>query len=164
MGIAGSAGIFQEKMSDLTRQLEFVRTYLHNLLVFSKSNFSDHLDKLTRVLTKLRNAGLRINVAKSKFAATECEYLGYILTREGIKPQPEKVAAILALEPPQSVKQLRRFLCVVQYYRDLWEKHIMLAPLTDLVGECGVTKSTKKKGTKKKSFVGMSHIQKRLMT
>ena len=46
--------------------------------MFSKGNFSDHLDKLTKVLTELRNTGLRVNVAKSKFVATECEYLGYI--------------------------------------------------------------------------------------
>ena len=85
MGIADSLEIFQEKMSDLTRQLEFVRTYLDDLIVFSKSNFSNHLEKLTRVLAKLCDSGLRFNVAKSKFAATECEYLGYILTWEGIK-------------------------------------------------------------------------------
>ena len=67
-------------MLDLMRQLEFICTYLDDLIVFSKGAFSDHLDKLTKVLTKLRDAGLRGNVVKSKFAATECEYLGYILT------------------------------------------------------------------------------------
>jgi len=56
------------------------------------------------------------------------------------------VQAILALKPPTSVKTLRSFLGIVQYYRDMWEKRSeMLAPLTDLVAECGVTKSTKKK-------------------
>ena len=99
MGIAGSPAIFQEKMSDLMRQLEFVRRYLDDLLMFSKSNFSDHLEKLNRVLARLRDTGLWVNVEKSKFAATECEYLRYRLTQEGIKSQPEKVAAILALEP-----------------------------------------------------------------
>ncbi|KAL7530029.1 hypothetical protein ACHAXR_005686 [Thalassiosira sp. AJA248-18] len=65
----------------------------------------------------------------------------------------EKVRAILAIQPPTSVKTLRSFLGIVQYYRDLWEKRSeMLAPLTDLVAECGVTKSTKVKGTKKKPF------------
>ena len=83
----------------------------------------------------------------------EIEYLGYILTCDGIKPQPEKVAAIRALQPPTTVKELRAFLGMVQYYRDLWEKRSdMLAPLTDLVGECGVTKATRKKGKKKKPF------------
>ena len=74
----------------------------------------------------------------------------YILTRDGIKPQESKVQAILALKLPTNVKELRRFLGMVQYYRDLWAKcSEMLAPLTDLVGECGQTKVTKAKGTKK---------------
>ncbi len=46
------------------------------------------------------------------------EYLGYILTREGIKPQ-QKVQAILALKLPNNVKKLRHFLGMVQYYRDM---------------------------------------------
>ena len=69
---------------------------------------------------------------------TKYEYLGYVLTREGIKPQTKKVGAILALLPPTNVKGLRRFLGIVQYYRDIWEKRSdVLAPLTGLVGECG---------------------------
>ena len=71
----------------------------------------------------------------------------------GIKPQPEKVSAILAIRPPTTVKGLRKFLGMVQYYRDLWEKRShLLAPLTDLVGECGHTKATRKNKTKKKPW------------
>ncbi len=44
------------------------------------------------------------------FCAHEIEYLGCILTRKGIKPQPKKVQAILALNPPNNVKELRHFL------------------------------------------------------
>ncbi len=58
--------------------------------------------------------------------------------------------AILAIKPPTGVKQLRHFLGMVQYYHDLWARQSdMLAPLTSLVGECGQTKTTKAKGTKK---------------
>ena len=58
--------------------------------------------------------------------------------------------AILALNPPTNVKELRRFLGMVQYYCNLWAKRSeMLAPLTNLVGECGQTKVTKAKRTKK---------------
>ena len=93
---------------------------------------------------------MRINAPKSTFTTDEIEYLGYTLTRDGIKPQEEKVSAILALQPPTNVKQLRRVLGIIQYYRDIWEKQTdLLAPLTDLVGECRTTKSTKKKGTEK---------------
>ena len=76
--------------------------------------------------------------------------MGYILTCDGIKPQPENVSVILALKPPTNVKGLRKFLGMVQYYRDLWEeKSEILAALTDLVGEYGHTKNNEKKGIKK---------------
>ncbi len=55
----------------------------------------DHLDKLEEVLKKLCNAGLKVNAAKSFFCTHEIEYLGYMLTRGGIKPQIEKVQVIL---------------------------------------------------------------------
>jgi hypothetical protein len=78
------------------------------------------------------------------------EYLGYVLTRDSIKPQSNKVQAILAVESPTGVRQLRHFLGMVQYDRDLWVRWSnMLAPLTSLVGECGQTKTTKAKETKK---------------
>eukprot|EP00804_Cyclotella_cryptica_P005402 CCRYP_017075-RA/>CCRYP_017075-RA protein AED:0.55 eAED:0.55 QI:0/0/0/1/0/0/2/0/284 len=66
----------------------------------------------------------------------ETEYLGYVQSRDGIKPQPKKVQAILALTTPQNVKQLRRFLGMVQYYRDIWARRSeILAPLTNLVNK-----------------------------
>ena len=103
------------------------------------------------VLTRLQDAGLKINADKSNFCTTlETEYLGYTLTIDAIKPQRNKVQAMLALAPPRNVKELRRFLGMVQYYRDLWARRSdMLAPLTSLVGECGQTKATKAKETKK---------------
>ena len=84
---------------------------------------------------------------------------------EGIKPQPEKVSAILAIQPPTNVKDLRKFLGMVQYYCDLWEKWSnMLAPLTDLVRECGHTKMTKQKGTKKQPWYWSNMQQKAFNT
>eukprot|EP00804_Cyclotella_cryptica_P013932 CCRYP_002440-RA/>CCRYP_002440-RA protein AED:0.42 eAED:0.42 QI:61/-1/1/1/-1/0/1/0/106 len=104
-----------------------------------------------RVFVRLQDAGLTVNARKSSFCAVETEYLGYVLSRDGIKPQTKKVQAILALAPPQNVKQLRRFLGMVHYYRDIWARRSeILAPLTNLVGECGYTKVTKANKTKKK--------------
>ncbi len=97
--------------------------------------------------------GLKINTPKSKFCAEETEYLGYILTRTGIKPQPNKVQAILAISMPKSVKDLHSFLGMVKYYQDLWARRSeMLAPLTSLVGECGHTKVTRSKKVKKRAW------------
>jgi hypothetical protein len=105
------------------------------------------------VLTRLHDAGLKLNATKSLFCAHEIEYLGYILTREGIEPQLKKVQAILALNLPKNVKELKHFLRMVQYYWDMWARHgEMLAPLTDLVEECSKTKTAKKNETKKKPW------------
>ena len=63
---------------------------------------------------------------------------------------PRVIRAILAIQPPANVKQLRHFLGLVQYYRNLWARQSkMLAPLTSLVGECSQTKVSREKGTKK---------------
>eukprot|EP00804_Cyclotella_cryptica_P020334 CCRYP_014060-RA/>CCRYP_014060-RA protein AED:0.31 eAED:0.31 QI:0/-1/0/1/-1/1/1/0/510 len=152
MGIAGSPDIFQAKMSELMVALEFMRTYLDDLLCITRASLDDNLDHLRLALTRLRDVGLRVNVPKSKFCVVETEYLGYILTT-GIKPQPNKVQAILTITPPKQVKHLRRFLGMVQYYRDLWARRSeMLAPLTLLVGECGHTKVANAKKTKKRPW------------
>jgi hypothetical protein len=108
------------------------------------------IKKLEEVLRRLHNAGLKVNSEKSTFCALEIEFLKYILTRDGIKHQSNKVQAILAIQPPTGVEPLRHILGMMQYYRDIWAKRgKMLLPLTSLVGECGQTKVTRGKGTKK---------------
>jgi Reverse transcriptase (RNA-dependent DNA polymerase) len=70
MGLCNSPDICQEKMSELFDGFEFVRTYIDDLLTFAKGTFEDHLEKLERVLYRLRQAGLKINGNKSFFAKT----------------------------------------------------------------------------------------------
>jgi hypothetical protein len=65
------------------------------------------------VLTRLLDARLKVNAAKSLFCAREIEYLGYILTTDGIKAHPKKVQAILTLNLLNNVKELRHFLALV---------------------------------------------------
>ena len=78
MGIAGSPDIFQAKMSELMVALEFVRTYLGDLLCITKASLDDHLHHARLVFTRLQEAGLPANAPKLKFCAIEMEYLGYI--------------------------------------------------------------------------------------
>eukprot|EP00804_Cyclotella_cryptica_P010275 CCRYP_016742-RA/>CCRYP_016742-RA protein AED:0.41 eAED:0.48 QI:0/0/0/1/0/0/2/0/371 len=159
MGVACSPDIFHAKMSELMATLEFVRTFFDDLLCISKGSLKDHLNKLRQVFIRLQDTGLAVNARKSSFCAGETKYLGYVLSRDGIKPQPKK--AILALTPPQNVKQLRRFLGMVQYYRDIWARGSeILAPLTNLVGECGHTKVTKANKTKKSRGIGTTSTSK----
>ncbi len=113
-------------------------------------SLEDHIDKLEEVLRGVRDTGLKVNAGKLTFCTLEIEYLSYILTRNGIKPQSYKVQAILVIKLPTGVRLLRHLLGMEQYYRDLWARMSdMLAPLTSLVGKWGQTKTTKAKGTKK---------------
>jgi hypothetical protein len=106
MGFSGSADIFQADMGNLMATLEYVRAYIDGFLVVTKGSLDDQLDKPHQVFIQLCNAGLKINAAKLFFCAQEIEYLGYILTRGGIKPQPKKVQAIFALNPPNNINKL----------------------------------------------------------
>ncbi len=105
MGFGGSANIFQAQIMELMASLKFVRAHMENLLIIMRRVLDKHLHKMETMLTRLCNARLKVNVAKSSFCAHEIEYLGCILTREGIKPQSKKVQATLALNLPNNIKE-----------------------------------------------------------
>ncbi len=90
MGMSGSADIFQAEMMDLIETLEYVQAYIDDLLFITRGTLEDHLDKLEEVLKRLGNAGWKANIAKSFFCTHEIKYLGYMLTRGGIKSQTKK--------------------------------------------------------------------------
>jgi hypothetical protein len=133
MGLCNSPDIFQEKMSELMTDLEYVRCYIDDVLIISKGSFIDHMYKLKTVFTILRQAGLKVNAKKSFFAKPELEYLGFFITRNGIQPIPKKVDAILNINEPKNKRELRRFIGLINYYRDMWiRRSHLLAPLTAL--------------------------------
>ena len=68
MGLCNSLNIFQEKMSELMEGLEYICTYIDDLLIISKDSYEDHLSKVEAILECLRKAGLKINANKSFFA------------------------------------------------------------------------------------------------
>ena len=72
-----------------------------------------------------------MNAEKCRFLLNEIDYLGYIITPEGAKPNPKKIKAIQALERPTTLTEVQRLIGMVQYYRDLWPRrsHI-LEPFT----------------------------------
>ena len=113
-----------------------MRNYIDDLLCLTKGTFEDHMEKLDLVFQRLQQAGLKVNANKSFFARTELEYLGYWISREGIQPLKEKVQAILKIAEPKTRKELRSFLGVVNYYRDMWIKRShALAPLSSLTSK-----------------------------
>ena len=146
MGLKNSPDIFQEKMSELMAGLEFVRVYIDDMLCIT-NRYKDveeteaavwerYWEQLEKVFDRLKEAGLKVNAKKSFFGKQELEYLGYWVTRDGIQPLPKKVQAICNLEPPTSVKQVRKFIGMVNFYRDMWRKRSeLLAPLTRLTSK-----------------------------
>ena len=129
MGLSNSPDIFQENMSGLMQGLNFVRAYIDDLLMFSNKSYDDHLNKLSKVLHRIQKAGLKVNDTKSFFAKHELEYLGYWISRAGIQPLPKKVNAILSIAPPRTQKELRSFIGIINYYRDMWiRRSDILAP------------------------------------
>jgi len=136
MGLCNSPDIFQEKMSELMDGLAFVRTYIDDLLCLTKGSFTDHLEKIELVLQRLQKAGLKVNGTKSFFTRSQLEYLGYWITRTRIKPVYDKVKAVLKIAESKNRKELRSFIGVVNYYRDMWvrQSHV-LAPLAALTSK-----------------------------
>jgi hypothetical protein len=122
MGIKISPDVFQNVMSKLVQDMEYVKTYLDDLLILTTTNssFRDHLLKLEMVLARLSTTGMRVNISKSKFFEKQIEYLGYWITRKGIQPIRNKVEAILNIKVPNTRKELRQFVGIVNYYRDMW--------------------------------------------
>jgi hypothetical protein len=69
--------VFQNVMSKLVQDMEYVKTYLDDLLILANSSFKDHLLKLEMGLATLSTAVMRVKISKSKFFAEQIEYLGY---------------------------------------------------------------------------------------
>ena len=133
MGLCINPDIFQEKMSELMIGLEFARAYLDDLLIISKTDFIEHLEHLEVALNRLSKAGSKINTSKCLFCKAELEYLGYWITRNGVKLATKKVEAIHKLTLPTRKKELRKFIGMTNYYRDIWPQRFhILAPLTAL--------------------------------
>ena len=134
MGVSCAPGLFQAVMCEVLQGLD-VLIYIDDVLIIQRENESedDHLSKIEEVLRRLEKAGFKANLRKSFFMQQEVDYLGYRLTSNGIGPQPKKIEAIDRILPPTTNKQLRRFLGMINFYRDIWKQrsHI-LAPLNEL--------------------------------
>jgi RNase H-like domain found in reverse transcriptase/Reverse transcriptase (RNA-dependent DNA polymerase) len=133
MGIKIAPDVFQNVMTKLTQNMEYVKAYLDDLLILTNKSFKDHLTKLEMVLARLSTTGVRVNASKSKFFSEQIENLAYCINRKGIQPVNNKVEAIFKIKVPTTRKELRQFIGIVNYYRDMWFRRTeLLAPLNSL--------------------------------
>ena len=85
-------------------------------ILVSSADEDSHLQSLEEVLNRLEKHGFRLKLEKCEFLLKSIEYLGHVVSKEGIQPVPTKVEAIVKAPIPANVQQLRSFLGVTNYY------------------------------------------------
>lgn len=115
-GLRNAGQTFQRLVDEMTRGLDFVYPYLDDFLIFSKTP-EDHETHLHQLFTRMKKYGMLVNPAKCVFGANEVTFLGYRISEAGTKPLDSKVEALKAFPAPKTVKQLRRFLGMLNFYR-----------------------------------------------
>ena len=132
-GLTNAPSVFSLLMQTVLAGLEdFAIPYLDDVIIFSQSE-EEHRAHLQAVFDRLRQHHLKIKLKKCKFYQVETEYLGFIVSRDGIKPNPEKVEAIRQMSPPSNVKEVRSFIGLTSYYRRFIPNFSKIAePILDL--------------------------------
>jgi hypothetical protein len=132
-GLTNAAQSFQRLMDKLFRHLPFVFTYLDDHLIASRT-LEEHLLHLQQFFQVLQENGLTINPAKCVFAVSSLKFLGHMVNEAGVTPLPRHVAAVQNCPPPTDIKQLQRFLGLINFYRRFLPAVARtLKPLTDLL-------------------------------
>ena len=115
-GLKTAGQSFQRLMDSILMDIPHVFVYIDDVLVASSSP-EEHIEDLTRLFKRLQENGLVINAKKCLFGQTSLDFLGYKVDAEGIRPMEDRVQAIREQTPPTSIKELQRFLGMINYYR-----------------------------------------------
>ena len=136
-GLHSAPATFQRLLdSILGPELEpHVFVYLDDIIIASPT-FDTHLRHLAEVFRRLRNAKLRLNPEKCQFCRAELQYLGHVVTREGIQTDPKKISAVADWPAPTTVRKVRQFVGMASWYRRFVPNFsTIVAPLTKLTGK-----------------------------
>ncbi|KAF4886621.1 Transposon Tf2-6 polyprotein [Colletotrichum fructicola] len=135
-GLTGAPATFQRYINHVLREYldDFVSAYIDDILIFTDGTLHDHRQKVLKVLQKLQEAGLQLDVDKCEFEQKRVKYLGYIVDVDsGISVDPDKIEAIEHWETPTTIRGVRGFLGFANYYRDfIPDFSTTAAPLTYL--------------------------------
>lgn len=116
---------------------DFCTAYIDDILIYS-SDPLEHQEQVHKVLERLREAGLPVDVKKSEFAVTSTKFLGFIVSTEGIAMDLEKVAVVRDWKTPTSLKGVQSFLGFCNFYRRFLKEYGRVArPLTRLTAKNG---------------------------
>ena len=115
-GLMGAPASFSRLMDLIMQDAENVITYIDDCLVHSQ-NHNDHLRHLASAIDRIGRCNLRLNPAKCIFGSSSVEYLGHSITSDGIRPGLDKAGAVRDAAPPQSLKELKSFIGLANYFR-----------------------------------------------
>ena len=132
-GVSSAPGIFQRLMENVLRGIPNVTVYLDDILITGATE-EEHLRTLSQVLTRLEQAGLRVQKTKCNFMVPSVIYLGHMIDQYGLSPLQEKVEAVQEAPKPRNVSELKSFLGLLTYYsKFLSNMAQVLAPLYKLL-------------------------------
>jgi hypothetical protein len=134
-GLANSPSSFQRLMYVVLGKLrgKICLCYLDDVVTWSSNNLQEHIKNLRDVFEKLREANLKLQPSKCRFMLEETNYLGHIISSQGVKVDPGKVEVIKKYPAPKNAKEIRMFLGMVGFYRRYVGKFAELSkPLVEL--------------------------------
>lgn len=131
-GLKNAPATFQRLMNDILRDYinKTCVVYLDDILIFS-TTLPEHTIAIKNILKILQEKNLKIQIDKCNFMKKETEFLGHILTKNSLKPNPDKIKVIEKLEIPRTTKQIKSFLGITGYYRKFVKDYAKIAqPIT----------------------------------
>ena len=132
-GLRNAAQSFQRFMNRVLHGLDCSVSYIDDVLIASSSR-EEHIQHIHQVFERFRKYGVVINPIKCEFGKPEVDFLGHRINAAGISPLPEKTEAINNFPPPDTMRKLRRFLGMVNFYRRFIPNCAKtLQPLTDIL-------------------------------
>lgn len=117
-GLKTAPATFQRTIDNVLRGLQGIHclVYLDDIIIYS-SSLQEHIAKLRTVFDRLRKTNLKVQLDKSEFLRKEVLYLGHTITSDGLKPNNDKIKAILDYPLPRTTTEIKSFLGLIGYYR-----------------------------------------------
>ena len=115
-GLTQAPAYFQKLINDVLKGCNFAMGYLDDIIIYSRSE-KEHLEHLEEIFIRLKAAGLKLKLEKCCFFKKHIQYLGHLISEEGIQPLPEKLESIAKMPAPKNPKEVKQFLGLVGYYR-----------------------------------------------